>query len=177
MAYAPEAASAVNRLPSWINRSIGIAGLLSIVGYLFWLMPRSRALGRSDWRIVLPSFRLTFVQIGIGVLDLTVVGLAMYTLLPAEPFLDYPTVLVVFVTATLLGFLSHAPGSLGVFEAAMLVGLSQYDKEELLASLAIFRVLYFVCPLVLASALLGVRELASLAGAAAGLGDRERDEP
>ncbi|MGZ3322632.1 MAG: hypothetical protein ACXU9C_16875, partial [Xanthobacteraceae bacterium] len=51
------------------------------------------------------------------------------------------------VTATLLGFLSHAPGSLGVFEAAMFVGLPLFQKEGLLASLLIFRLLYFVLPL------------------------------
>ena len=80
-------------------------------------------------------------------------------LLPAEPAVDFITVLVIYVTATLLGFLSHAPGSLGVFEAAMLIALPQYSKEELLASLVIFRCLYFVLPLMLAVGLLAVREL------------------
>ena len=54
-----------------------------------------------------------------------------------------------FVAAVLLGFLSHAPGSLGVIEATMLVGLPQFPKEELLASLLVFRVLYFIIPLCL----------------------------
>ena len=52
----------------------------------------------------------------------------------------------------------HTPGSLGVIEAAMLIGLPQFQKEELLASLLIFRFLYFVFPLFLAAILLGVRE-------------------
>jgi hypothetical protein len=55
-------------------------------------------------------------------------------LLPDHPAIDFITLLVIFVTATLLGFLSHAPGSLGVFEAAMLVGLPLFQKEGLLAS-------------------------------------------
>jgi len=42
---------------------------------------------------------------------------------------------VVFVTRRLLGFASHSPGGLGVFDAAMLVGLSQMDKEGLLAGM------------------------------------------
>ena len=92
-------------------------------------------------------------------LDLGVGGLAIYLLLPAEPAVDFITVLVIYVTATLLGFLSHAPGSLGVFEAAMLIALPQYSKEELLASLLIFRCLYFVLPLMLAVSMLAVREL------------------
>ena len=82
----------------------------------------------------------------------------MYTLLPAHPSVDFTTVFMIFVMATLLGFLSHAPGSLGVFDAAMLIGLPEYEKEQLLASLLIFRVLYFVLPLFMAVSALGVRE-------------------
>src|SRR6266540_973908 len=174
MAYAPAAASAVDQLPPWINRLIGVSGLIVIFGYLLWLMPRPRVIGRSSWQIVLPSPRLTLVQIGIGVLDLGAGAIAMYTLLPAHPAIDFITLLVVFVTAILLGFLSHAPGSLGVIEVAMLVGLPQFPKEELLASLLIFRFLYFVLPLSLAALLLGLRELWLLATSASDLGDRNR---
>jgi glycosyltransferase 2 family protein len=159
MAYAPAATSAVNMLPSWANRMIGLSGLLALTGYLIWLMPRPRVVGCSNWRVVLPNLPLTLVQIGIGAMDLGLGALAMWTLLPASPAVDFVALLVTFVTATLLGFLSHAPGSLGVIEAAMLVGLSQFPKEELLASLLIFRVLYFVLPFVLALLLLGLREL------------------
>jgi uncharacterized membrane protein YbhN (UPF0104 family) len=82
----------------------------------------------------------------------------MYALLPADPSIDFVTLVVIFVTAALLGFLSHAPGSLGVFEAAMLVALPQFQKEELLAALLIFRVLYFILPLCAAVLLLSARE-------------------
>ncbi len=159
MAYAPEAASAVNQLPPWLNRAIALAGLATIIGYLLWLVPAPRFVGQGDWRIALPNARLTFVQIGIGILDLGIGALAMYVLLPGGPAIDFTTVLVTFVVATLLGFLSHAPGSLGVFDAAMLVGLSQLDKSELLASLLIFRVLYFILPFFVALCALSAREL------------------
>jgi hypothetical protein len=66
---------------------------------------------------------------------------------------------VVFVSATLLGFASHAPGGLGVFDAAMLVALWQFDKEEVLAGLLLFRLLYYNIPFALALAILGSREL------------------
>jgi uncharacterized membrane protein YbhN (UPF0104 family) len=75
---------------------------------------------------------------------------------------------VTFVMATLLGFLSHAPGSLGVFEAAMLVALPQYQTEQLLASLLIFRLLYFIIPFGLALLALGLREAAMALRARAG---------
>ena len=156
--WEPEAASAITQLPPWINRAIALTGLAIIAGYLLWLLPAPRIIGRGGWRVTLPCARLTLVQIGIGVVDLTAGALAMHALLPADPSIDFVTVLVIFVTAALLGFLSHAPGSLGVFEAAMLVALPQFQKEELLASLLIFRVLYFMLPFCAAVLLLSARE-------------------
>jgi uncharacterized membrane protein YbhN (UPF0104 family) len=156
--WEPEAASAITQLPPWANRAVALCGLAIIAAYLLWLIPAPRIIGRGGWRVTLPCARLTLVQIGIGVLDLTAGALAMYALIPADPSIDFVTILVIFVTAALLGFLSHAPGSLGVFEAAMLVALQQFQKEELLASLLIFRVLYFMLPFGAAVLLLSVRE-------------------
>src|SRR5215471_975873 len=173
MTYAPAAASAVNQLPVWLNRTIGMSGLAVIVGYLLWLAPRPRVIGRSGWKIVLPAPRSTLLQIGIGALDLGAGTIKMYTFLPAYPPVDFIILLAVFITAILFGFASHAPGSLGVIEVAMLVGLPQFAKEELLASLLIFRFLYFVLPLSLAALLLGLRELRLLARSASDLGDRD----
>jgi hypothetical protein len=61
----------------------------------------------------------------------------------------------VFIAATLLGFASHTPAGLGVFDAAILLGLGGDDKEPLLAALLMFRFLYHFLPLVLALALFG----------------------
>ena len=83
----------------------------------------------------------------------------MYMLVPDEPNLGFVTVAVIFVAATLLGFASHAPGGLGVFDAAMMVALWQFDKEDLLAGLLLFRLLYYIVPFVISLVVLGSREL------------------
>jgi glycosyltransferase 2 family protein len=111
----------------------------------------------------LPTMRLTLVQTGIGAVDLCLVTAAMYALLPQSPAVDFVPVLVIFVTATLLGTVSHVPGSLGVIEAALLIGLPQFPKEELLAAVLTFRVAYFVIPFLLATLALGLRELGLVA--------------
>jgi glycosyltransferase 2 family protein len=162
-AYAPEAAAAIDHLPAWINRVFGLGGLLALISYLGWLAPAPRAFGRSGWRVVLPNVPSTLIQIGIGALDLGLVTLAMYVLLPPVPTVDFASVLVTFLAATLLGTVSHAPGGLGVIEATMLIGLTQFPREELLAALLTFRALYFVVPLCVAALSLGVRELRMLA--------------
>jgi glycosyltransferase 2 family protein len=160
--YAPDAASAFDHLPAAMNRLLGLAGLAALVGYLLWLLPRPRIVGRSNWQIVLPGPRSTLVQIAIGSLDLTFVALAMYALLPAKPAIDVLDLIVIFVLAMLIGVISYVPGSLGVMEAAVFVGLPQFRREDLLASLLTFRIMYFVIPLLLAALLLGLRELRSV---------------
>src|SRR4029450_904152 len=62
------------------------------------------------------------------------------------------------VSAPVLGFPRHSPGGLGVFDAAMLVGLWQMDREDLLAGMLLFRVLYYIAPFVLSVILLTFRE-------------------
>jgi uncharacterized membrane protein YbhN (UPF0104 family) len=161
MAYHPEAASAMDLLPAAMNRLIAIACLAGIVAYFVWLSLGTgrRQLGQHGWKVVLPSVRLTLVQVLIGVVDLGFCAMAMYLLVPATPEIDFLSLAVVFILATLLGFASHAPGSIGVFDAAMLVALPQFGREQLLATLLVFRVLYFVIPFSIAISIMGTREL------------------
>ena len=102
---------------------------------------------------------MTLLQIMIGVVDLGFCAMAMYLLMPAEPGIDFVSLAVVFILATLLGFASHAPGSIGVFDAAMLVALPQFGREQLVATLVVFRILYFLIPFGTAITIMGMREL------------------
>ena len=107
----------------------------------------------------MPGGPLTLVQIVIGILDLVVLCAAMYMLVPDEPHLGFIPVAVIFVAATLLGFASHAPGGLGVFDATMMVAFWQFDKEDLLGGLLLFRLLYYIIPFALSLLILGIREV------------------
>src|SRR5665213_2996763 len=125
MAWHPWAASAMDQLPAALNRLIAFGVIIGLVAYFVWLMlgDNRRELGQNGWKVVLPSARLTLLQVLIGVIDLGFCALAMYLLMPAQPGIDFISLAVVFILATLLGFASHAPGSLGVFDAAMLAAL------------------------------------------------------
>src|SRR5947199_5349335 len=151
----------MDQSPPAIARLIALTGLDAIGAYLVWLSlgETRRELGQNGWKVVLPSARLTLLQILIGVVDLGFCALAMYLLMPGQPPIDFLSLSVVFILATLLGFASHAPGSLGVFDAAMLVALPEFGREQLLATLLVFRILYFVIPFGLAISIMGAREL------------------
>jgi uncharacterized membrane protein YbhN (UPF0104 family) len=159
VAYHPQAAGPIDQLPPWLNRTAAIAILVVLVSYVGWVWSAPREIGQGEWKVNLPSGPSTLLQIGIGILDLGFCSLAMYMLLPGEPNIDFVTIAVVFVSATLLGFASHAPGGLGVFDAAMLVALWQFDKESVLAGLLLFRLLYYLLPFAIALAILGSREI------------------
>jgi hypothetical protein len=163
VAYAPDALAAFDQLQPALNRLLGLSALFAILGYLFWIAARPRVVGRANWQIVLPNLRWTFLQIGIGTVDRCLASLSLFILLPGEPAVGFVTVVVVFVLATLLGAMSHTPGSLGVVEAAILIGLPQYPREELLAIVITFRVLDFFLPLFIATTMFGLRELRLIA--------------
>jgi glycosyltransferase 2 family protein len=159
IAYHPEAAANIDQLPPWLNRIVAIGIIIGLVGYVAWVWIKPRTVGRGPWSVVLPGGALTLLQIAIGIVDLGFCALAMYMLVPDEPNLGFVVVAVIFVSATLLGFASHSPGGLGVFDAAMLVGLWQMDKEELLAGMLLFRLLYYYAPFLVSVILLTLREL------------------
>lgn len=166
MVYEPTAATAVDHLPVAVNRGLGTAALAMLLGYLIFVQRRPRSFGADNWQVTLPDGRLSLVQILIGITDLGLCALAMSMLIPPEPAIGFVALAVIFVFATLFGFASHAPGSLGVFDAAMLVGLGQFDREELVAGLLLFRLIYFVIPFVLAVVIVGSRELLMMASVA-----------
>ena len=171
-AYHPQAASEIDLLPPWASRALGLAALTALTAYVVWVWQTPRVIGRQNWEVRLPSGPLTLLQIVIGIIDLTFCALAMYMLVPSEPPIIFIDVAVIFITATLLGFASHSPGGLGVFDAAMLVALWQYDPEELLAGLLIFRLLYYILPFTLALAVLGIREVMLSMARRGNVGDR-----
>src|SRR5262249_25307566 len=86
-------------------------------------------------------------------------ALAMYMLVPDEPNIGFVTLAVIFVSATLLGFASHAPGGIGVFDAPLLVALWQVDKEDLLAGGPLVPLLYYLVPFALSLPTPGAREV------------------
>src|SRR6476659_131283 len=159
IAWHPEAAANIDQLPVWLNRVAAFATLLGLMGYVAWVWTHPRQVGRGPWTVILPGGPLTLLQIGIGIVDLGFCALAMYVLVPDEPNLGFVMVAVIFVSATLLGFASAAPGGIGVFGEAVLVALWHFDTAELLAGLLLFRLIYYIIPFALSLVILGVREL------------------
>ena len=155
--FAPNAISGVDLLPPRVNQWLAAALLLGVAGFLTWCwFPRN--IGTKRWPVRLPSGPLVLLQIVIGVFDLGAAALAMYVLIPAGPNIGIFPIMAVFIAATLLGFASHTPAGIGVFDATFLIGLGKGDKEPLVAALLMFRLMYHFLPFIFALSLFGVVE-------------------
>jgi phosphatidylglycerol lysyltransferase len=67
------------------------------------------------------------------------------------------------MSAQFVGLVSHVPGGLGVFEAAMLLLVpAELARYPIIGALALFRVIYYLVPLAAASIMLGLSELRHL---------------
>jgi uncharacterized membrane protein YbhN (UPF0104 family) len=152
---APDAISLIGFLPAPVNRWLAVALLLGVFAFLLWTWRQPRRIGTRRWPVRLPSGPVVLLQIAIGIVDLGAAALAMYVLIPAGLDIGIFRVIAVFIAATLLGFASHTPAGIGVFDAAILIGLGGEGRESLIAALLIFRVLYHFLPFVIALGLFG----------------------
>ena len=154
----PGAISHLDYITPPVTRLLAVALLLGIVGFLLWSWLSPRSFGNRRWSVRLPSGPVVLLQIAIAIVDLGAAALAMYVLIPSGMNIGIFRVTAVFIAAILLGFASHAPAGIGVFDATILIGLGDADKEPLIAALLVFRVLYHLLPFVIALGLLGVVE-------------------
>jgi phosphatidylglycerol lysyltransferase len=146
-------------LPLETSIAFGAGGLALAIAYaaLGWWMQRLELFG---FVLKLPGPITTFAQIGLSLADLALAGAIFFMCLPDPAAASYLHVLAVFVVALTAGIISHVPGGLGVFETIILVGLSnEVPGDQILAALLVFRVIYFLVPLVTACALFGGLEV------------------
>jgi hypothetical protein len=158
LAFRAEAISALNHLQPALNMLMGLGALAAIFAYLVWVTIRRRHVRIQGFRLELPGLGLTLGQVTLGVIDQCAAAGVLFVLLPHHGDLDFFTFAATYVFACILGVVSNAPGGIGVFEAAMLKAVPLASQESVLASLLLFRVIYYLVPFVLALALLGAHE-------------------
>jgi glycosyltransferase 2 family protein len=157
--WKPAEIAELSRLPAVLNRLIGLGIIAAVIAYLAWVSARPRSLTFQGWALRLPNLRISLAQMLIGALDVCAAGAACYFLLPQGYGIPYGTFIAAYVFGCILGIISHAPGGIGVFEATILLALPDVPKEQLLGSLLLFRLWYYIVPFVIALLLLAGREI------------------
>jgi len=154
----PEPIAAIDQLPVWVNVALGWAVLAAVVIYCIYVSTGRRKLSIRGVSLTLPGFKLTTAQIIASCCDLACASSVLYVLLPANHGVDFLSFAAIYVVAVTVGAASNVPGGIGPFEATFLKALPGVSAEALLASLLLFRIIYFLGPFLLGLMLIGGHE-------------------
>lgn len=146
-------------VPSEMRPWIGVL-LWGLLLLYFGVCSRSRKTftfwGRT-WH--LPSLSIALSQWLLGTADVFVTLWILFLILPPAA-VSLGAFLAAYFMAEVVAILTHAPGGIGVFESTLLMLLDgRLSEAVLLSSLLLYRVIYFLIPLVLGIALLAVDEV------------------
>lgn len=145
------------RLPLHTVRPVGFVCLAIVAGYLVWSSRPGGDLKLWRWDLPRPSLGRAFAQIAVSSADWVFSGAALYVLLPHK--VPFHVFFAVFLLGQIAGLVAQVPGGLGVFEAVMLWGLTPaLSTPAILIGLVGYRLVYFLLPLGLATAIWVQRE-------------------
>jgi uncharacterized membrane protein YbhN (UPF0104 family) len=145
-------------LPLRTVRPIGFVCLAAVAAYLVWSSREGGDLRLWRWELPRPRLRQALAQIGVSSADWVLSGAALYVLLPHR--VPFHVFFAVFLLGQIAGLVAQVPGGLGVFEAVMLWGLTPaLSTPAVLVGLVVYRLVYFLLPLVLATVIWARREV------------------
>jgi len=132
------------------------AGLAVLLAFAALFVARARGLAElrlGSASLPLPPAPLMAGQIGIAALDLACASGALFVLVPhADPAL-IGSFYLAYALAIVIALVTHVPGGIGVFEAVMLA-LVPIGRSDLFAALLLYRLVYYLLPLLVAGGLL-----------------------
>ena len=148
-----------SQLPTWLMYGIGALMWLIVGAYI----SLSRFLGEFTLfghQVELPHWKMALAQVLLATIDVAVTAAIMHALLPPAPGLNYLRFLGVYLASYTAGLAANVPGGLGVFDTALLVGLSPYlEPPQIIGAIVVFRLYYYIIPLFLAGSLFTGNEI------------------
>jgi glycosyltransferase 2 family protein len=138
---------------------VGVLLWAIVIGYvsLARVLGAFRVMGHE---IQLPGWRMALLQVALATVDVATTATIFYALLPSAPGLTWLIFLGVYVASYSAGLAANLPGGIGVFDTAMLLGLSPYmDAPPVVGAIVIFRLYYYIIPLFLAGTMFAGNEL------------------
>jgi len=141
-----------------VQRGIGIAILAATLGVLALLRGPAREVKLWRWHFRAPSLPQALGMIATSAVDLALASAALLVLVPGAGLHAFPAFFLGYALAIIAALVTHVPGGVGVFEAVMLAVLPGADPSRILAALILYRLIYYVLPLLVAAALLAVHE-------------------
>jgi uncharacterized membrane protein YbhN (UPF0104 family) len=146
-------------LPRWVMYAVG-AGLWAIVAGYVTLSRVFGTVRMFGHMVELPGWRMAIVQVLLATVDVAVTASIFYALLPEATGLTWLRFLGVDVASYTAGLAANLPGGIGVFDTAMLLGLSPWvDAPHIVGAILVFRLFYYIIPLFLAGTMFAGNEI------------------
>lgn len=135
-----------------------------VVAYLVWSVAgRGAQIGVGRWRLRRPAPGIAFSQVLASTADWLITGGVLFVFLASPSSVSFPAFLKAYVLAQTVAVTSHVPAGAGVLELVLLAQLVRAgetgSRAELVAGMVMFRVVYYLLPLIVAAAIAGVSEL------------------
>lgn len=159
---APQVAPLFHLSP-WLLQLASAATLAGVAALIVLCMRRRSLMLFGRWELKLPEGWLAVRQLLISGADLIFAAATLWFLLPSHGMhggVSLPTFAAFYAIAMALGVISHVPGGLGVFEAVILMAWGPHAPAgQIAGALVLYRIIYFLLPLLIAAALLAILEL------------------
>ena len=143
------------------TRTLGYALLAIAICYAvvctFWHKPWP--IGKL--RLRPPALGLACVQASVAAVDLLISATALYLVMPGNADVPFSTVLAAYLVGIVVSLITQVPGGLGVLELILWTLLKDTVGKPVLASVLIFRVLYYILPLMFGMVVLVAHEIYS----------------
>jgi phosphatidylglycerol lysyltransferase len=147
-------------LPLASTRPLGLLMAVLVAAYLAAGVLMKGPVRLFHWEIDVPSVKSGALQVFVGASDWFLSAGVLFVLLPPSEQISLPMFLGMYMVAQLAGLASQVPGGLGVFETVFLLVMGdKIPAEALLGSLLVYRIIYYLLPLILSTALLGINEI------------------
>lgn len=141
------------------TQTLGVVLLTVALGYAIVCFAWRKPWPIGELHLQPPAPGLMALQACVGAMDLLISATALYLVLPGDSPAPYAVVLAAFMVAITASVLTQVPGGLGVLELVLLTLLKGSVGDSVLASVLIFRLIYYVAPLLVGMTVLVGHEI------------------
>ncbi|NNE09493.1 MAG: bifunctional lysylphosphatidylglycerol flippase/synthetase MprF, partial [Gemmatimonadetes bacterium] len=140
------------RIPGALFLAIGLA-------WVTLASVRSSPIRIGSWTFPAPGLHMSLTQIAVSAVDWIASALVLWVLLPDDLRIAFVPFLGVFFLGQVFGIASQVPGGFGVFETVVGLSLTTTgNAPAVFGSLLLYRLVYYVFPLLCAMSFLGLHE-------------------
>ncbi len=141
-----------------------LSAFLIVAGFLFYfeeIVKKGRSFLLGKMVLKTPDVWQTVLGLIVGFFDFMTMFLVFYAFLDYFLEVHFINVFIIFTTAMMLSYLSQVPAGIGVLESLFIILFPHgtLDKGGILAAFALYRVVYFILPFLLASLYIGYKKL------------------